>query len=182
MKFYVVESNKEKVNVRSKKCYSSDSLITAFTKYQILAKQKKSRYVYLIADFEDRRNCWYHKIKMEDNENNILPFFIVCQFDCLKNTDPVHTSRKDKTRIVYSDGFIQEFDDNFTAVKLYLMKRHECPDIEFCINYSISGTDGKETYSRTIDNSTRFMLFEHMFYTKRFKFDKSKIDKWEVAS
>lgn len=182
MFFYVVESNKEKVNVRRSKCYKSDSLIIAFNKFQIVARQKKSKYVYLIADFEDRRNCWYHKIKMEDNDNKLLPFFIICQFDSSVDTDPLHSSRKDRTRIVYSDGFIQEFDDNFAAVKLYLTKRHEC-DIEFCINYSISipGSDKKETYARTIDNSQRYLLFEHMFCVNRFKFNKSDIDKWEVA-
>lgn len=186
MKFYVVESNKEKVNVRSSKCYSNESLIIAFAQFQLLSKKKNKRYIYLIADFEDRSDNIFHRIKMEDNENEMLPFFIICQFDCLYDVDILQSARKDNVRIIDNNGFIQEFRDNFAAMKAYIDKKSNNDpknglEFEFCINYTDPEDPNRNIYSRTIDCTSRYLLFEYEYHIIRFKFDLNKINKWETV-
>lgn len=193
MKFYVVESNSKtgKINVKAKKCFKSDNLTTAYAKYSIAVKNKEAKHIYLIADFEDRSFSIFHNIKLNNHDDPWLPFFVIADYySDLGFINPEKTIRNDKTRII-SDGFIREFNNNFSAIRSYVSKIQEDEsdyDIEFCISYKVTckvddkfilknvkkgivvpGTDDI-IYTRTIDNSTRMKLFDKHYSVKRFKF------------
>ena len=181
MKFYVVKSNSPKVNIRSKKCYSADNLTTAYAKFSISVINKEANYIFLIADFEDRKSTFFHRIKMEDNNNSMLPYFILALYDSSIDTnDPSVSVLHNSTRIISPDGFILEFCDNFSAMKSYLKTLDEANyDIEFCINYCLCDDKSETVYTRTIDNSTQMYLLDSWFCTKRFKFNLDDFYKWK---
>ena len=193
MKFYVVESNSKtgKINVKAKKCFKSDNLTTAYAKYSIAVTNKEAKHIYLIADFEDRSFSIFRNIKLNDHNDPWLPFFIIADYHSdLGYINPEKTIRNDKTKIV-SDGFIREFNDNFSAIRSYTSKIQEDGNdfnIEFCISYKVDckldiksalkaekkGIIVPDTdniiYTRTIDNSARMRLFDKHYSVKRFKF------------
>lgn len=187
MRFYVVKSNSNKVNIRSKKCYCADNLTTAYAKFSIDILNKEANYIFLIADFEDRESTFFNRIKLEDNDNPLLPYFIIAFYDSsIDINDPTKCIRHDSTRIVFSDGIIREFNDNFSAFREY-QKQIMDPgigtcNIEFCINYRLddksNDTSDNTVYTRTIDNSNRMMLFSERFKVSRFKFDVQDLCNW----
>ena len=173
MRFYIFGSDKDKINVSPKKAlYTTDNLTHANNRFSIFVKEIRNHNLWLVVDFEHRKNSIWGSDLNNDNDE-YLPFFILREYHYgFENKE----SRTDNV-IVSRLGFDHEFKDNIRALEEYIFFKETGEYVNLKINYIKEVNGIQKEYTRIVAD-TNSIIGNKKYRVRRFKLsDLDWIDK-----
>lgn len=163
MKFYVIGSKFNNINIRRKDAYHcSDDLEEAYGVYVATCQNKVFKNCFLIADFEIHKPRLLKSISFE-NSKDPLPFLVIAEYDIKYGS----MMRSDNL-ILYGDGFSREFSTNYRAVEEFVKFYKDNINATLDIVYNESAN---KTCRREIANTIQMMILDKPYPVRKFKFN-----------
>ena len=148
MRFCILASNKieDNLEIKTRKpIFETNDLEEAVQVYESYIQQIRHKTLFLIADFEYSKKSFFRSSSLENDFEDVLPFFIIGQW-CIGVDKDLYV-RCDRTQ-VSRKGFTREFSNNLAAMRDFLLCIEQEKNAEFRVIYKKVLTDGNSSYDR----------------------------------